>query len=106
MSGFSVAIPILIHIFSTNIAFYFTYQYRPTKKTLIYSFIYITILYMINVLYAPPIFNTNCIQYICGLKELTFDGYKQLWIFLTFIIVIIPTQLIQHLAYKLNKKIT
>ena len=104
MTGAIVAIPILIHIFSTNIAFYFTYEHKTKSKVLLYSFIYLAILYLVTILFTPNSSNINCVSHICGFKEYTFIGYNYLWVFIVFLVVIVPTHLIQWWAYILNKK--
>lgn len=102
--GFLVLIPLLIHSLSVNVAFIHTYKIKPTTKVLVYSAIYIISIFALSLAFTPTERNVNCIHEICGLKQYTFQGYTSLWPILVFIIIILPTQGIQWLVYKWDKK--
>lgn len=102
--GNFVIVPLLIHIFSTNLALIFTYKNKPTKKALIYSAIYIIIIYILTLSFTPLNENVNCIKEICGTNGYSFSFYTLFWPILVFITIVLPTHFIQYLLYKYNKK--
>jgi hypothetical protein len=102
--GFFVLVPLIIHSFSVNIAFLHTYKIKPKIEVLIYSAIYVMTIYALSLAYAPMERNVNCTHEICGLNEYTFKGYIFFWPILVFMVIILPTQGIQWLAYKWHRK--
>jgi len=102
--GFLVLIPLVIHSLSINIAFLHTYKIKPTTKVLIYSAIYIMLIYVLSLTYTPIERNVNCIHEICGLNEYTFSSYTYFWPLLVFVIIILPTQGIQWVVYKWSRR--
>lgn len=102
--GFLVLAPLLIHSLSVNVAFIHTYKTSPTTKTLVYSAIYIMTIYALSLAFTPIEENVNCIHQICGLKEHTPQTYTFFWPILVFAIIILPTQYIQYLVYRLHKR--
>ncbi len=103
-NGLWVLLPIGIHIFSTNLALYFTYKKKPNIYSAFYSLLYITFLYAGTITYTLTSRNVNCIFEICGFQELTFSNYSNFWPILTFFLVAIPTQGIQYFLYKLSRR--
>lgn len=101
-NGLWVLLPIGIHMFSTNLALYFTRKKKPDIYTLILTTIYILFLFAGTLTYTLPERNVNCINLICGFTELTFSGYSNFWPLLTLFIIAIPTQGIQYLIYKFS----
>jgi len=94
---------ILIHL-STLIALIFTYKVKPTINILFYSLIFLFGMYTVALFFTTP---TQEINYVLSSKTLipfVIPHYTQLWVLLTFIIVVLPTQLIQYLIYKKFKK--
>ena len=104
LSGIATLVPIFIHLLTTNVALYLTYDKKPTRKALIYSLIYMIFLYGITLLFALPSRNINCVYEICGLTSLTFPGYTLLWLAIVFLVIVLPTQGIQYLLYKYKSK--
>lgn len=102
--GWFILIPLFAHALSTNVALAHTYKIKPNKKVLIYSGIYILLLYFVTLTYAPIENNINCVYNLCGIQEYTFAGYTLLWPLLVFVIIILPTHGIQHIFYKLYKR--
>jgi hypothetical protein len=99
-NGLWVLLPIAIHMFATNIAFFFTRKKKPNVYTLFYSLIYILFLYAATLTYTLIERNVNCVQLLCGVTDLTFNGYTYFWPLLVFFLIAIPTQGIQYLVYK------
>jgi len=102
--GFSIIVPPLVHLFSTNLALIITIKEKPTKKTLLYSLIYTITLYLVTLILTNPIDNVNCIHEICVFRSFTPLNYNLLWVPLVFLLIILPTQLIQYLFYLIYKK--
>ncbi len=103
-NGLWVLVPIGIHIFSTNVALYFTREKKPNITTLLYSLIYIMFLYAGTLTYTLPERNVNCVVALCGALDLTPANYTNFWPILAFFLVVLPTQGIQYLVYNLSKK--
>ncbi|MBU0957509.1 MAG: hypothetical protein KKF56_01725 [Nanoarchaeota archaeon] len=104
--GIYTLVPIIVHLFSTNIALISTYEVKPKKITLLYSAVYILLLFSLTLTYAPPEKNINCIYFICTLEKFSIPGYFYLWPILIFLILALPTQGIQYLIYKHSKRKT
>lgn len=102
--GFWVLLPIIIHIFATNIALYFSRKKKPTIKTLFYSMLYLMFLFGATLTYTDPQRNVNCIYALCGAVDLTFNNYTNFWLVLVFFLVVLPTQGIQYLLYRYSTK--
>ncbi|MEC8339320.1 MAG: hypothetical protein VXZ40_01735 [Nanoarchaeota archaeon] len=102
--GIWVLLPIGIHVFATNVALYFTRRKKPSTKTLFYSILYIIFLYGATLTYTDPLRNVNCVHAICGAVDLTFKNYTNFWPVLVFLVVVLPTQLLQFCIYKLSQR--
>lgn len=96
----------LLHLSST-FALLFTYKEKPSKKSLYYAFFSLLIIEFITLSYTFPIDNINFV-YLPGELFRYFTNYNPyyslLWIVFAFIIIVIPTYLIQHLIYKIHEK--
>lgn len=101
--GFYVLVPILIHIFSTNVAFIFTFKEKTKNIVLFYSFIYLVFLFIFTFIFTSPENNINCIYEICEFEDLTFNFYTYFWIPLMFIFIIFPTFYLQRFFQNLFK---
>ncbi len=97
-NGFWVMLPILVHLFSTNMAIIVMHNENPTLKSLYYSLFYLVVLFLISILFTNPEANINCIYEVCGF-DITFKGYTYLWVFIAFSLIIIPTYFFQRLLY-------
>lgn len=102
--GFFILIPILIHIFATNIALYFTFKSKNPPIILFYSLIYLLFLYGTSLAFSDPNLNLNCVHQICGAVDKTPDWYTAFWPLITFFLVVIPTYLLQIVLYRLYRK--
>ena len=106
INGVYVLIPILVHVLGTNLALFLVHHRKPKLKILIYSLVYVILLYGASLSYTDPERNINCVQYICGAQDYTFNGYTYFWPVLIFFFVVLPTHGIQCLLYfiHLHKK--
>jgi len=102
--GFFVLVPLAIHMLSTNIAFLSTYKRKPNAKVLIYSAMYVMIIFALTITYTPIDRNVNCVHEICGLRQYTFPSYTYFWPILVFSLMVLPTHGIQYLIYKYSKR--
>lgn len=104
---FFVISAFFIHL-SATFAFLFTYKDKPNKKALYYSFFSLVLIYTLTLLFTSPIGRINLV-YLSGewFRYLAnyIPPYIPLWIALVFIIFVIPTHIIQHLVYKVYKKL-
>lgn len=97
--GFTILIPILLHIFSTNVALIFTFKEKTNYVVLFYSFFYLSFLFFLTFLFTSPENNINCIYEICEFESLTFPFYTYLWVPVMFFLIILPTFYFQKLLY-------
>jgi hypothetical protein len=90
---------ILIHL-SVTFALILTYKIRPTVNTLFYSLMFLFGMYFVAIFFTTPAQGINYVLSSKTLIPLVIPHYTQLWVLLTFIVVVLPTQLIQYLIYK------
>ena len=95
---------IFIHL-STIFALFFTYKIRPTIKTLFSSLMFLFGMYIIALIFTTPEQGINYVLSSKTLIPLVIPYYTELWVLLTFLLVVLPTQLIQYGLYrKFNSK--
>lgn len=99
-----VTITIISHVLATNIALYFTYKSEPKRIILLYSFIYLILLYIITLSFTPIDRNVNCVYEVCGLTGLTFPFYFIFWPIAAFIVMVLPVYGLQNLLYNFSKR--
>lgn len=93
-------ITILIHLI-VFIALYFVYKFETNSKTLLYSFYYIILIYIIVLLFvSPDEADVNCIYDACYLEFLYFDLYTYFWIPIAFITMVLPGYYLQRFLSK------
>lgn len=102
-NGLWVLLPIGIHIFSTNLALYFTYKKKPKTYALFYSMIYVLFLYSTTLTFTVVQNNINWVFKPEGLNMLI-PYYTGLWPFIAFLLLVIPTHAIQYGLYQLSKR--
>ncbi|NCN51835.1 hypothetical protein GW931_02390 [archaeon] len=90
---------VLIHL-SVTFALILTYKIKPTIKTLFYSIIMLFCMYFVALFFTNPEQGINYVFSSKSLFSLIIPHYTQLWVPLTFIMVVLPTQLIQYLIYR------
>lgn len=101
---FYIFVEIMIHILPISLAFLLTYKISPDFSSLFYSFIIIIFMFILTLTFTSPKDNVNLVynlrlSYERDSWKFNLPYYKYLWIIYTFIIVIIPTFLIQYLLY-------
>ena len=105
-SIFQWILVVFIHVFSTFVAFYFTYDKKPYMKSLLVSILYLILLYFFTYGFTPEEENINWVYMIGFGLEITHPLYVLFWPFITFIVVVLPTHFIQLYAYKLSKRVS
>lgn len=90
---------IFIHL-STAFAFFFTYRVKPTIKTLFSSLMFLFGMYVVALFFTTPEQGINYILSSRTLMPFTIPHYTELWVLLTFLCVVLPTQGIQYLFYR------
>jgi len=90
---------ILIHL-STPLALLFTYKTKPRIKTLFLSLMFLFGMYVVALFFTTPDKGINYILSSRTLIPFVVPHYTELWVMLAFLIVVLPTQLIQYLIYK------
>jgi hypothetical protein len=101
-----IALTFFIH-FSTIFAFLWTYKEKPSKKTLFYSFFILILIYISTLLFTLPADNVNFVFSEVSLFSyftINIPHYTLWWILIAFILLVIPAQFIQYLAYRYYKK--
>jgi len=102
---FQYVVPTIIIHLAALLAFYATYTIRPTLHALIYSIIILCVMFGVVILFSHPMGDalTN-FNFIFGSNMLSFiPYYSQLWVVLTFLLVVLPTHAFQHLAYRAHR---
>lgn len=86
------------------IALFLTYKILPSKKTLLYSFIYLFLIWIITIIFSNSTENYNLIQNIIIFNNFTFPGYIYLYVLIGFFLIVIPTYFFQLLLYRVFKE--
>jgi hypothetical protein len=97
---------ILVHL-TTIAALLLVYKTKPNKKTLFYSAFFVLAIYLVTLIFTSPLDNINFVystKDIFKLLNFAIPDVVWFWPFLTFLIVVLPAHLIQHLLYRLSKK--
>jgi hypothetical protein len=89
-----------IHIFSVNTTLFLTYYKKPRLSSLIYSIIILFFMFLVTIFFTNPIENINYV-FFPG-PSLHIPYYTQLWIPISFIVLVIPTYLFQYLLYRIR----
>ncbi|MFW6230606.1 MAG: hypothetical protein ACOC32_01130 [Nanoarchaeota archaeon] len=93
--GWSFIGSVLAHVFSSILAFGLVYRYRQSRRTLIYSAVYLLILFSASLLFSASAENINMVRYL-ELGDIDFPGYTALWPILAFVLVVLPTFWLQR----------
>ncbi len=81
------------------IAFLFVMGSKPSKKSLFYSFIFLVLIYLITLIFTSPNDYINYVYSSGNLVLFKIPYLTYIWVPLTFVLLVIPTQLIQYLVY-------
>ena len=98
---FSYIVSVIEH-FSSILALFLTYKYKPKKEIFYYSFFYLIIILIFTLIFSSPEENFNLVYNMIIFNEFTFTGYTFSWIFLAMIILVLPTYYFQLWLYKLS----
>lgn len=90
---------ILIHL-STTFALMLTHKVKPTIKTLFSSLMFLFGMYVVALFFTTTEQRVNYVLSSRTLIPLVIPHYTELWVLLTFLVVVLPTQLIQYLIYR------
>ena len=90
---------LIIHIFSSLLAFLFTISSKSNKNSLYISLVYILLLQIITLIFTDPSLNINCVQEICGIENFTPPLYSYYFFILTFVVMVLPAYVLQILAF-------
>ena len=100
-NNFELISTLILH-FATLFVIIATYRVKVTYKSLIYSFTFLTILYLSVLLFTAPNYeingNYNFIYYSDSLSP-HLQYYTSLWIVLAFTLIVLPTYYLQMLLY-------
>lgn len=98
---FILLIPVVAHIFSTMLALYLIRKEEISRKSLIYSFGYIAVLFLITRIFTLRYLNVNCVYDLCIIPEMfEIPFYPMVWFIVTIIVVIIPSYYFQKIITK------
>ncbi len=100
-SAFLIFATVLFHS-ATIFAFFFTYKRAPNMKTLYYSFFWLVAIFVVTSLFTKPEDSINYVFIVSNF--LGIDNLSFLWIPLTFLLVILPTQGLQYLVSRYFKR--
>lgn len=103
-SLFPFIITLLTHFGTVFVALIFIFREKNKIISLIYGFLYLCFLYLTTILFTPKGYDVNCVYNACGASYMYFNGFTTYWIFIVFIILVIPTYYLQELLYYLSKK--
>lgn len=101
---FELTITILMHFLTTFIAILIVYKEENKKISLLYSFIYLCLLYSTAYFFTPISYDTNCIHNSCNLEFLQFENNLIPWFLINIFIFVIPMYYLQEAIYKLYKR--
>jgi hypothetical protein len=100
-SKFYITISFLVHLLSVNVALILTYKIKPKKESLLYSLLFLAIIFVLGLIFTPVDQNINYI-YNADFLKVTIPYYTYFCIVLSFIFVILPTYAIQYFLYKIS----
>lgn len=88
---------------STLLALILVIKTKPSKKSLLYSFIFLMLIYAITILFTSPQEYINYVYSSGNLVSFRIPYLTLIWIPLAFVFLVIPTYFLQHLLYWLAK---
>lgn len=94
----------ILHL-STLAALFFTFKIKPQKNTFYYSGIILVSIYLVTLIFTSPASgNINYVYSLGDLLKFSIPYYTVLWPVLVFLILILPTQGIQYVIYRVWKR--
>jgi hypothetical protein len=104
--SFYIGVTLLLHL-STLVVLFATYKTKPEKNSLLYSFIFLILIYATVLIFTSPsraIAGNYDFIYYSKLLSPYLQYYTELWILLAFTIVVLPTYFFQQFLYRLYWK--
>lgn len=96
ITTFSFISSLLAHVLSPLIGLGVSVSQPQKQKTLVYSAVYLVLLYLVTLVFATSGSNYNLLFYVTlPLGDVSFPGYTLLWPFLAFVLVVLPTHFFQ-----------
>ncbi len=104
-TSFSVGFrAILFHLFSANVALFYSYKIKSDKKSIIYSAIIFLIIYILTILLTPPALNINFLSSSKVIIGVDVPFLKLIWPFFVFTIFVVPTYFFQKYLFKISTR--
>jgi hypothetical protein len=106
LGPFQTITTLILHL-STITILLTTYKIKPKKTSLLYSLIFLILIYSIILIFTTPGITTPVnYNYVYYSKILTphIPNYTKLWIPLAFLLIVLPTHFLQLLIYNSTKK--
>jgi hypothetical protein len=94
---FIILLTLFFHA-STFFAFFFTYKIKPSKISLYYSLGCVLLVYLFVSLFSNPIDNPNYVFLFSNFFGA--ERFSILWIPISFLFIVLPTQLFQYFVWK------
>ena len=105
LNFYYITITIVLHL-STLFVFILTYKIKPEKTSLIYSFVFLSLIYLTVIVFTSPSYvsstNYNYIYHADIFPNV--PHYTQLWTVLAFTLVVLPTYFFQIYVYEFHRK--
>lgn len=101
-SIFYITIAFILHLFSLNVALVLAYRIKPKPQALIYSLVFLAIIFSLSLAFTPSGMNINYV-YNSSFLGFTPFYYTPLWFIFAFFMVVLPTYLIQKWMYNIYK---
>ncbi len=106
-NNFDLCVTLRLHI-STLVIFFATCKFRSKPSSLLYSLIFLVLIYCIVLFFTNPSYdiseNYNYIYYSSIISPYT-KYYTQLWVLLSFTIVVLPTYFFKNIFCRALDKI-
>jgi hypothetical protein len=103
LSFLYLAITFFLHL-PTFIALLFTFKIKPEKNTLYYSGIFLAGIYLLTLIFTSPTGDINYVYSALDFIKFSIPYYTFIWPVLAFLLLVLPTQGIQYVIYKLWKR--
>lgn len=97
-SKFAIIVSFLLHSVSTTLGLVLTYNIKPQPASLVYSLVVLLIMLVLTLTFTKPKSNINYV-YHADFLGIKLRNYSFFWITLCFVLVVLPTYLIQYLIY-------
>ena len=96
------AIALILHLFSANVALFYTAKIKTEKKSLFYGFLIFIIIFVLTFLFTPKSQNVNFLYSSKIVLGFSIPNLTIVWPFLVFLVIVIPTYLLQRFISNKN----